>query len=260
MLIKKILFFFASLTLAVLVSVYLHEMGHVFGLKLATGQTATVTFNPLHGAVTTYANQSMTQAQARLVTGGGILFGALFGIVLGLAAWGLGRSLWSAPFLLVGVLSSGLNGLMLVIGTAINQSNDIGRLLSLGISPVLMFVFGLILLLICLGLFLMVLPALGITARTPLGERCLVLFSGVAPYLVSVMVYNYFKHPQKMVLYSLYCFFSVVSTFFAILLSQALQHCVQSPADGLRSELAWTHVIYAHGLMVLSICYVLFAV
>ena len=257
--IKKILFLFAAVTFAVLMAVFLHEMGHALGLKIATGQAATITFNPLHGAVTVYANQAMTQAQAQLVTAGGILFGALLGIVLGLAAWRLGQPLWSAPFLLVGVLSSGLNGLMLVIGTAINQPNDIGRLLSLGVSPLLMFFAGLVLLLICLGLFLLVLPALGISARTSLGERCQIMFCALGPYLLAVMIYNFYRHPQKMVLYTLYCFFSVMSTFVALFLSQVLQPYFEKTAGAAQPELGWKHVLYAHGLMLLSLSYVLLA-
>ena len=255
---KQILFFLGSLTFALLVTVYLHELGHVIGLNIATGQRASIAFNPFQGAATTYTQQSMNQLQGLIVTGGGLFFGSFISLAFSLFVWYMFRSSWAAPFMLIGVLGSGLNALMMLIGTTINQPNDIGRLLELGASPIILICAGIILLLFSGMFLLLTLPYMGIKATTPLRERFLIFIGGMIPYLLCVLVYNYLKQPEKLAVYMTYTVWSLGLTFVAIFVTGWLQPMLLKIGPKKEVIINWPQAVYALLLGVVTLTTIFF--
>ena len=201
----SILLLFGAFIIDFNLAVAFHELGHATAVLIDGGQIQELVLNPF----------SWSWNLGRSVRD--ILFTAWGGVTIGLAYTVIPlffvRLVKHSGMKLVIKLLAGLgfliNGIYLIFGVLYNVG-DGAELTSLGVSPTLLSVMGIVYVLFALIIWSEVQRNLGIASQDSLSRRLLVMIAGVAPYMAMIVLYNYLFNSEQLILWCGYALAGVV--------------------------------------------------
>ena len=241
---KRAVYFGGAATTALLIAVLLHELGHAAAVLWTGGAWARITFNPLVGAVTSYATVGADPADARFITAGGVIFGSIFSLVVSAPFLPHRRNLWAIPLAMIAVAALAGNGLMLLLGVGLANVGDATQLMGRGVPKAVLLSLGAGLLLLGFYFFLRLSPGLGFGRGVCMRRRYMILAGGLAPYELCILGYNAATQMEKIPLYLSYALGGVALGLLAVLLGGLIQARIAV----LRAEPAvpvqWRHAVF----------------
>jgi hypothetical protein len=255
---KPVLFFSGTAVIALLLSVFLHELGHATAVWLTEKQVARISFNPFAGAVIHYTTGGGTPAAARFVASAGFLLGGIYAL-LGAGLFLLRfQNRWTTPLAMVPAMFFSTNGFMLLVGVFFVKVGDTSRLLGLGVLKAELALVGIFLSLLGFLFFLLVSPWVALDPRVSIQKRYTIFLGGIAPYIAAVLGYNAFFNMARLWAYFVYVFIGVSLGLGALLLSGLLPRRVTASSAKPVGPLEWKHVIFVSGLALILILIPLF--
>ena len=205
--VKRGLHLLGSFCIASVISIMLHEMGHLGFAWVTNGQVSGIRINPFSWS---YSNSSSPYPILHTASGsiGASFLGLLLFVLL--QRW---RNPWLFPLLLAGPLSLIHNGSYWILDKVFASGGDACSLSDKGIPTIVIFGTGFTLLMGGLLLAYHLFRKVGLL-NSSLKRRLLIMAIGIVPYFIGMLTWNYLFNRQEMALWGLYSCIGIASSLF----------------------------------------------
>ena len=241
-LLKAALLFSGVFVFGLLVAVALHEFGHALAIGMTGGTIRRIVLHPFSVSSVTY--DSLYGEYRIWHAWGGVGFSCLAGLMIVGTTLSL-RLMRHLPFSMAGMITLAANGFYLTVGGLFPMmGGDPARLIQLGVPKTGIIILGLFLFLLSACLFLYFLPMFGVRRQDSISRRLLIFGGGTSPYLMGVLVYNFFMKSPHMAQY----IFCIVLMSLFLVGAVYISKWVTLGSCCLARVIAWRDV-YAAGLL-----------
>ncbi|GEM_PF-1627030 len=187
----QILFFLGAFAIGYNLAVAFHETGHVIMYPLAGEKMTEFVLNPFSWSWAAGKNLSIP------VLWGGVTLGLFLALIPLILSMFIRMPLFRFLSRLLAACAFLINGIYLVM-SALFGFGDGGDLVYTGASPIFIVGLGSLYILLSLVCWSHIQYYLGLDHKTPFGQRTLVLFGGIAPYMSLIFLNNLIHNPTQL--------------------------------------------------------------
>jgi hypothetical protein len=162
----------------------IHELGHGVAIWVQGGSIHGLVLHPF---VACYAPSTAVPDHV-LLYAGGALFGGTVTILFAVLAWRV-RTPYMMPLVMVCAAGLLTTSRWILLAPFTSGKTDYQFLISLGVSPILIIIWGIVLLLIGLVVLVLFLPLIGVSHQTSFKGHLLVIEVGILPYFLAASLF-----------------------------------------------------------------------
>ncbi len=205
--IKKGLLLLGSFIIAYNMEVFLHELCHATAAWISGGDVSGIVINPFSWSYS-YSHSPYLLFHTAAGPLGSSLLGLLLFVIL--FRW---TKTWLLPLLLIGPLSFIDSGEYLLVDTIMLSGGDACSLIEYGVPSFILIVSGLLLLIVGLILAFLLIKRIGLL-DTNFKDRLITFTIGIIPYLLAMLIWNYFYNYLEIMLWLTYAVSGTLLTLF----------------------------------------------
>lgn len=189
---KAIILLAGSFTFAFLFGEMIHEFGHFLGHKIFNSPNVGIYLDPFGSSHITGA-RGLSNYVIAITSATGPLSNLFFGIATFFVLWKFRRPIL-LPFLIWGPVACIQEGVTFSLGL-LTPGGDARWVSTLGISPIIILIFGILLLIMGIFGIALLLSQSGLRTSDPLWQKFLVILTGMGSLMIIRAIYSSFVSP-----------------------------------------------------------------
>jgi hypothetical protein len=216
--IKSILILAGAFTFAILLSELVHDSGHYFSLLLYGNAWVKVHFDPF-GGMRIMGTGELPANILGVTSLAGPIPNLILAVTIFLILWRWNRPIL-LPFLLWGPIALIQKGVTFSLGL-LTPGGDAFWISRLGIPPLIILIFGILLLIGGIFVLAKLLPLAGVYKKDPFLRRLAIISLGMCSLMIVRLVYSLVAMPQYAIENAVPLVFSLILSVIVVLIQSA---------------------------------------